>query len=232
MPNLEGPGAYPPETIKWLGRAHALIAAQGDINDVIEIKRQTGRAVQHTDDDGDRVYRKVAAREIAILVYRALATAELHAPASVQGAFIPAGNAFDAVTAISKILEGAKSDVLIVDPYMDEKTLIDFAPLASEGVTIRLLADENSRKPTLHPAVERWKTQYGPRRPISAKLAASHTLHDRLIMVDGSQVWILTQSLKDFAARSPASIVRADDDAAALKVTAYQSIWDAATSIG
>ena len=58
-----------------------------------------------------------------------------------QGAFIPAGNAFDALAALSKVLRLAATDLLIVDPYMDEKTLIDYVRLANAGVTIRLLAD-------------------------------------------------------------------------------------------
>jgi len=50
------------------------------------------------------------------------------------------------------------------------------------------------------------------------------TLHDRAIFVDKAKAWTLTQSLKDFAKRSPAEIVRADDTAA-LKIAAYEAIW-------
>jgi hypothetical protein len=53
-------------------------------------------------------------------------------------------------------------------------------------------------------------------------------LHDRLIIVDWSQVWTLTQSLKDFAARSPASVIRVDGDLARLKIDAYEQLWTAA----
>ena len=80
-----------------------------------------------------------AAQDVAVIVQRALAKAELKAPATVQGSFIPAGNALDAMAAIGKILGGATQDVLIVDPYMDEKVLTNFAPLAPEHVAIRLL---------------------------------------------------------------------------------------------
>lgn len=146
------------------------------------------------------------------------AEAGLKASASARGAFIPMGNAFDAMTAIGKVLTGAKHDLLIVDPYMDEKALTDFGLLAPESVFVRLLADEHNHKPTLQPAVDRWKKQYGQKRPLAARLDKTRRLHDRLIFVDRADVWILTQSLKDFAARSPASMVRTDSDAAALKV--------------
>jgi hypothetical protein len=52
-------------------------------------------------------------------------------------------------------------------------------------------------------------------------------LHDRLIIVDGAQVWVLTQSLNAFVVRSPATIVRVDGETAALKIKA-KDIWDKA----
>jgi len=45
-------------------------------------------------------------------------------------------------------LKGATKDVLIVDPYMDERAVTDFAVLApGKGVTVRLLAPMATRKP-------------------------------------------------------------------------------------
>jgi hypothetical protein len=172
-----------------------------------------------------------AAQGLAVTVHRALAKAELKAPAAAQGSFIPAGNAFDALSAIGKILGRATRDVLIVDPYMDEKALTDFALLAPERVQIRLLSDLNSVKPTLHPAAARWVAQYGTSRPLEARLAPARTLHDRLIAIDGAVVWVLTQSLNAFATRSPASIVRVDDETAELKIPAYQAMWGSATPL-
>jgi hypothetical protein len=222
MPDLSQGGITPPETKLWLGRAYAFIKLLGDV----PLEVAFDKALTKREE-----WRVLGAEEIAFVLYRALAMAELRAPAAAQGAFIPAGNAFDALAAISKTLSGATSDVLIVDPFMSEKTLTDFVPLAPEGVTVRLLTDQNSRKPTFDAAVERWKSQYGSKRPLAARLTAVRALHDRVIIADSRQVWILTQSLKDFAARSPASIVRADGEAAALKVSAYQRIWDSATPL-
>jgi hypothetical protein len=111
---------------------------------------------------------------------------------------------------------------------MDEKTLTDFAPLALENVSLRLLTDQQTHKPGLRAAAERWHAQHSAKRPLSVRLAPPRTLHDRLIMVDGEKVWILTQSLNAFASRAPASIVRVDGDAASLKIDAYEAMWAAA----
>ena len=163
------------------------------------------------------------------MLHRALAVAEMRAPVSAQGAFIAAGNSFDAFAAVGKVLATATGDILIIDPYLDEKALTDFAPLAHEGVSIRLLADESAYKPTLLPASRRWATQYGTTRPLDVRLATARTLHDRVIVADATSVWVLTQSLNAFAARSPASIIRVEQETAALKIAAYDAIWRAAT---
>jgi hypothetical protein len=147
----------------------------------------------------------------------------------MQGAFIPAGNAFDALAAVGKVLSSVKKDALIVDPYMDEKTLTVFAPMLAEGIDLRLLADSKSVKSSLAPAANAWTTQYAKTRPLELKHAHTGTLHDRLILVDHAEVWVLTQSLNRFAERAPASIVRVDVETAALKIEAYKAIWAAAT---
>ena len=227
MPNLAVSGPYPPDTLKWLGDADALVVELGDIGLAATFRA----AVEQGLPMEDLLYRESFASKVASYVYRALAIAEKRAPATAQGAFIPAGNVFDVMAAIGKVLNPATAEVLIVDPYMDEKALTDFVPLVPEGVIVKLLADRHYRKPTLEPAVERWVQQWGTKRPLSARLTPPRELHDRLIIVDGQQVWVLTQSLNAFAARSPGSIVRVHAETAALKVAAYQDIWNKAQQL-
>jgi len=203
--------------MQWLGRAYALVQAVGDDNDSIAFRQAVtklnGPAMGHW------------VRIIDTIVYRALAIAELQAPAGAQGAFIPAGGVFDAMAAVAKVLRSATSAVLIVDPYLDESALAEFAVAAPEMVTVRLLADQASYKPSLVPAVRRWIAQHGATRPVEARLASPRTLHDRLIVVDESSVWILTQSLNAFATRAPGTIQRLNPDTAALKTVAYSEMW-------
>ncbi len=121
--------------------------------------------------------------------------------------------------------------MLIVDPYLDEAVLTEFGGAIPLGVTLRLLSDHANHKPTLSPAAARWvAAQYGVQRPLAVRLAPEKALHDRVILIDGTNDWLLTQSLKDFAKRSPAEIVRADDTAA-LKIAAYEAIWAAAAVV-
>jgi hypothetical protein len=225
MPDLiHGARPLPADVHQWLGRAYALVAAAGDLTDAISFKGSIPNL-------NSAIGKFDAAQNIASILYRGLAVAELRAPAAARGAFIPAGNSFDAFAAFAKLLGTARTDLLLIDPYMDEKALTDFAPLAPELVSIRLLADQAHHKNTLRPAAARWSAQYGSNRPLAVRLAPARTLHDRLVIVDGDSAWVMTQSMSAFAARSPASIVRVDGDTAALKIPAYETIWSMASPL-
>jgi hypothetical protein len=224
MPDLSQTGAQ--EVRMWLGRAYALVEQSKDTQDIALFRIATSNL-----QSGDYPTHFKGQHGIIDILYRRLGVAELNAPVSAQGAFIPAGNALDAMAAVGKVLQTAAADVLIVDPYMNEKVLTDFAPLAPEPCHIRLLADQQDYKTTLKPAAERWSVQFKTGRPLEVRLAPPRALHDRLILVDSTTAWVLTQSLNAIAARSPASIVRSEDEIARLKIAAYQDMWNAATPL-
>jgi hypothetical protein len=225
-PSTTDAGAFrTQEALHWLGRADALVSevGVGAGMDAIEF-----RSAMKSLKDG--VYGN-GLIEIFQILYRALAHSELKSPGAANGSFIPVGNSFDAFAALAKIFKTATTDVLIVDPYMDETALTEFGSAVNDGIVLRLLADESAYKATLGPAVKKWMIQYGTARPLDVRLSPAKTLHDRAIFVDSAKAWILTQSLKDFAKRSPAEIVRADDTAA-LKIAAYEQLWSTANRIG
>lgn len=211
-----------PAALQWLGRGHALVKAVnvGAGYDAIAFTTAV--------DQLRSAAWSSAVSQVFQIMYRAIGHCELHLPAGSAGSFVPVGNSFDAFAALARIFEGAKFDVLIVDPYMDQAALVDFGLAVPEGVQLRLLTDANDHKATLKPAAEKWIAQYGSSRPLSVRLAPAKSLHDRAIFIDLRDAWTITQSLKDFAKRAPAEIVRADS-IATLKVDAYEQIW--ATSL-
>jgi hypothetical protein len=206
------------ESQRWLARSCALLRASG-------YEREAESIEYCTDVMLGTVNHSAGVTRIKAMVYRVWAQTELEAPVSLQGSFIPAGGSFDAFSAVGKVLSQASTDVLLVDPYMDDKILTDFVPLAAEGVSIPLLSDEATYKSILGSAVARWKTQYGRGRPVEARLSHPKALHDRSIILDRKKAWILTQSFKDLAARSPATLSLLDADSASLKIGAYEDIW-------
>ncbi|MCK1681760.1 phosphatidylserine/phosphatidylglycerophosphate/cardiolipin synthase family protein [Bradyrhizobium sp. 147] len=218
-PPFGGVAPLTTDQLTWIGRAEALVERGGDIGAKAEFgAAKLSLALPST--------RAMGHQTMMMAIHKVLAAAELASPAGAQGAFIPVGSPFDAYSAVAKIFAAAASDILVVDPYMDDTMLLDFAGAVSDHVALRLLSDQQSAKASLGPAAAKWWTQY-PHRKIQVRLAAARTLHDRAILVDGKGAWTVTQSFKDLAKRSPAEIVRGDD-IAALKVAAYEQIWNSA----
>ena len=210
-----------PDEMLWLGRSQAVLEQTSANLDVAEFKVAMDDVIKET----RTFHHNRAVLTVKAVLYRALARAELNAPVESQGSFIAAGSQVDALAAISKVLSPTKNQAMIIDPYMDEKTITDFVPLAPEGVLLRLLSDKRNVLPSLKPAVTRWIAQY-PKRPIEVKITKPRALHDRLIMVDQDTVFVATQSLKDLATRSSASVIKVDGELAKLKIEAYEAIWE------
>jgi hypothetical protein len=223
MPDLTN-GPITPEMNQWLGRAIALIK-QNDPFDLNVVALQTYSRNLNT------VAREQNAQAIAAIVHEALAKAELAAPAAVQGTFIAVGHTYDAYAAVSKVLGTAKTDVLMIDPYADEKVLRDCALSAPDAVSVRILADAEYYYQSLKPAAENWARQFGSTRPLAVRLTAPRLLHDRSILVDSGTAWTLGQSFKDLAMRSHTALVRLNPEAEALMIATCETMWNAATPL-
>jgi hypothetical protein len=204
------------EVRRWLGKLAALVEELLSPVDVVELRTATNLLNGYPGPYGDK---------IKTILFRALGAAELALPAQLQGSFVPVGNAFDAFAAIAKVLETAQSDVLFVDAYMDHTVLERFAVAIPEKIKVRLLADEFNPKPSLQPAAQTWSAQFGQTRPLEVRLSPPRTLHDRVIQIDGREIWIATQSFAHFAARSPAVLQRFEGENRRMKIEAYEQLW-------
>jgi hypothetical protein len=223
MPDFSGTGAITSEAQLWLGRAYALVSKGHNLADTVKF--------QVCSDNLMSSLRVSNVQTITAILYRALAVAEQDAPLANQGAFIPIGNSFECTSALSKVLDQATSSVLIIDPYMDSKVLTDYAVLINEGLVIKLLTDQDSQKPSFLPAVESWRKQYGDKHPLEVGFCEPKLLHDRSIILDSTQAWLLTQSFNALATRSPAVITRLAEPINGDKVAAYSKIWDSASKV-
>jgi hypothetical protein len=223
LPDLDGDDWATPTGRMWLGRSHAAVQANGDPFDAISFR---------TAMDGlGTVLHQRNVQTIVSILYRALAHAERLAPAALQGQFIAAGQHLSAFSAVAKVFARAQRDLLLVDGYADQSIVTDFAVTAPEQTSIRILtADKEARKQVLRPAIERWSRQFAS-RALSARTVPAATLHDRLILVDGSEVWILGQSFNGLAQRSHSSISQLDSELAVQKVEAYGALWASASPI-
>lgn len=203
--------------VRWLGRADALLEASGAMAALISFRaaRQSLGTYTHSRDN------------LLIPLHDAYSRIELLVPTALQGAFIPGGDTWNGYAAIVKIMQTECDDLLIVDPYLTSVIYIDLAPHAAARKGVRCIAARRTENhPALLASANKWSTDpISTSHPVEVRYAPSSALHDRLIIVDEKEVWLVSQSLKDIAKRSPASVSRADGELAAMKVQHYNDLW-------
>jgi hypothetical protein len=216
-PNLLTCDVQLPEIRRWLGRAYVSVESISGLADAVTFKVSS--------DNLDSALRQMNAQAIMGCVNRALSRVEAQLPQSNGNAFIQRGDLWGAFLSISGLFGQATRDLLVVDPYLDDSVLRDYAGHLVDGASLRLLTTGVAKKfALLQPALEKWNATHAT-RPVTLRVAATGTIHDRVMCIDGGTAWIITQSLKDFGAKAPATIMRFDDILTADKIAAYEKLW-------
>lgn len=208
---------------RWLGRVDAILEASGKMLAVAAFRaarQRLGSILQSRDD-------------LMMPLYDVLSAMELLVPASMQGAFIPPGDTWDGYSALVKLVQRECDDILIVDPYLSSDIYLYFAPPSAAKNGIRCLCQKmNQTLAGLQASAAKWASDpISEQHPVEVRFAAEKSLHDRLIIIDGKESWIITQSIKDIAKRSPASVTRAEPELAQMKSDYYETLWATATPL-
>lgn len=200
----------------WLAQAHALVAQWNQI-EAHSVKSASGFLTSSLMKDSNLA-------QIYGALHRAVADLELKLPAETRQVFGP-GAVYDFFKALNSLIASASSSLLIADPFMDPEVFDAYLSSAPVSVRIRLLA---KKAPVgLKPAIEKFSAQ----RNIPVEARASHAFHDRVVFVDGSDCWVLGQSIKDAAKSMPAYLAPLSPDVALDKFEFYEIIWKEATPI-
>lgn len=209
------------EDERWLGQTNAVLQASGCLDALIDFK--TARS-----SIGGILFNR---SKLTTPLQDAYAALELTLPVGSQGAFIPPGEAFNGYAALVRIVKSANDNLLIVDPYTDATLFTEIAPSIPEGVSLRCLTSKQSFK-ELVAASDKWiNTGEHEKRPVTVRIAPPKTLHDRVIIIDGSAVWSISQSFKDIAARSAASITQDRTDLARQKIEFWEASWNSGEAL-
>ena len=209
--------------MRWLGRADAILEASGATNALVSFRMARNNLNSYSFNYAG----------LMLPLHEAYSKVELMAPANSQGAFIPAGDTWNGYVALVKLMQNDCKDLLIVDPYLNSAIYTDFAPHSTALNGVRFLtAKRNENHLGLIAASEKWAAdQISQTRPVDGRYAPAGALHDRLIILDGHTVWLVSQSFKDIAKRSPASVSRADPEMSSMKSQHYEALWIASDPI-
>jgi hypothetical protein len=210
------------DDLKWLGRVAALLEASGNGRAALEFRIQR-----------DFIGTLMESRaKMMQPLYDVLSELELNAPAALKGAFIPPGDTWNGYAALVKIVQTDCRSVLIVDPYVIADIFMELVPhaVAKESVQI-LTAKHRERHPALLAAAQKWRATNPSAPPSQVRYAPEGSLHDRLIILDGKEVWLVSQSIKDIAKKSAASVTRAEAEVATWKSDHYANVWSSSSPI-
>lgn len=202
---------------RWLGRAEAIVEASGSMPALVEFRvaRQNLGTIYHSRD------------ALLLPLETAYGRVELHAPVAARGAFIPAGDTWNGYAALVKLIQNECDDLLVVDPYINSDLFTEFLPHSMARTGVRCLTMRRSENhPGLVAAASKWATDaFGKSKPVEVRYAPKGSLHDRLIIIDKRETWLISQTFKDIAKRSPASVSRAEADVCEMKAAHYDALW-------
>jgi len=204
--------------IRWLGRADALLDASGAIPALISFRNARASLGSYAHDRS----------KLLIPLHDAYGRVELSMPAASQGAFIPGGDTWNGYSALVRIFQTECDDLFIVDPYLNAGIYTDLAPHSAAKNSLRCLTTKRGENHSgLLASHGKWANdEISKSRPLELRYGPQGSLHDRLIIVDRTQVWLVSQSFKDIAKRSPASVSRAESELAEMKIGHYFELWE------
>ena len=106
---------------------------------------------------------------------------------------IPAGTEFDSIRQVSRLVESAKSEIVIIDPYADTTTL-DVLSGKGAGVTVRLVCRDRG-KPTVS-EIAKFNRQYK-----GLTVSYSDDFHDRFVIIDNAELHNFGSSVNSLGRR-------------------------------
>ena len=115
-------------------------------------------------------------------VFTALASGNL-----LPSGILPAGSEYDSLRYVSRLVESAKSEIVVIDPYADA-TILDVLSGKKAGVTVRLVC-KNRGKPTAS-EIAKFNRQYK-----GLTVSYSDGFHDRFVIIDNAELHNLGSSV-------------------------------------
>lgn len=202
---------------QWIARIGALLSRVSIEHKIsFQSKRQTTVQFWSVSREPFRQQLLAAAEEIKLEL-------ELDGHEDI-GTVYDAQHQFDFLRDLKEIILGAQDEVFVVDPYFDGRSFETYLGPLGDSCAIRVLCSKYSNDVAGH--IHAFKAQYG----VKPQLRKSRKLHDRLVILDGVDCWIVGGSIKD-AGTKPTYLVPLQPGIAPTKVAIYESLWEQANQV-
>ena len=149
----------------------------------------------------------------------ALSELELRMPEKEIKGHYDAGEEYEFYRDVKRILALAKTEVFIIDPYLNDDIFNLYADGINRSIRLRILSNN------IPASTATVAAKYAAGGNLSLRTTAA--IHDRLILID-DRAWLIGQSIKDAARKKPTYIV---EQGAEHIRPAYEAIWASATTV-
>lgn len=198
------------EAMIWIGQVNALLAQIR-----CTIKSQITKMQIHSQaHDVTQWY-----REVKQTIIDSIASLELKTGGYAFA--VEQGKVFDYFDETRKILQEAKTEIFLVDPYVSADLVADYFRVLDSSVAIRVLTSRKQSAQEIVPAARHLATQSGA----NIKIRSANNLHDRFWFVDRSSGYQSSASIKDGGKKAPAVIMKVTDTLDAI-MRIYEEKWN------
>jgi hypothetical protein len=153
-----------------------------------------------------------------------VATGALPLALETNQVYLPAGSQHDAYVELRKIVQLAKQDMLIVDPYVDE-TLWELLTNVHPTLKLRILTEQMKKDFRLEG--RKFAAQHG--NAIEIKTTSKY--HDRFIVEDGQRCWHIGASIKDAGNKAFAFSELLGPELVKFVIADVENQWSAAATV-
>lgn len=205
----------PPQ--QWIARVGALLAKAG-IEHKCEFQSAKRTSVQ---------FWGVAREPMRQIILAAAEEIKLELELDGQeeiGKVYDAKHQYDFLRDFNEILTGAHQEIFVVDPYFDGDAFDTYLSGIVDSCNIRILGGKYSGN--VAGRIEAYKAQFGK----APKLRKSKEIHDRLVILDKTDCWIVGGSIKD-AGKKPTYLVPLQPNVAPAKIEIYEALWNRAQEV-
>lgn len=210
-----------PENFEWFGRVGAALASwrPGGVDKELAAMRAE-IALHHA--------MQATKERMMVLqtLYQARADLRMRTVGPVNVA-LGAGMPFQFFEAVKQLIAPARTELLFVDPYLNDEFVSRYLTFVRDGVKVRLLADKHV--PELTAAVEALVLQR-PKLGVEIRRPAGRQLHDRFVFVDRKECYLSGASFKD-GAKQTLTTITAITDVFPQVFQWFEDIWKSATVV-
>lgn len=144
---------------------------------------------------------------------------ELSGRAEIGSAYAP-GEVYKFFTDLKSIVNGAQSEIFLIDPYFDGEAFNNYLADVDSGIKVRIFASKHAQEVKTY--IDKHQAQFNS----NMEIKKSKKLHDRLIIIDRMDCWITGGSVNHAGNKSPAYLIPVGTEIANEKLVIYDDIWN------